>query len=224
MKQTLYKLLSVLTILAMMLAALPIQNAQAVSTIAQWNFESPNPADATGATYPNAIAPATGSGNAGGVHASASTAWSTPAGNGSTDSFSSNNWAVGDYYQFSTSTASFTGISVSWDQTRSSTGPSQFKLAYSTDGTTFTDFGSPYTISAITWSSSTSVGTSSFAFDLSAITDLNNKATVYFRLIDNIAPGGTTGQLHGERYRSTGGCISLCCQRCSGGWRIECGT
>ncbi len=100
------------------------------ATISMWTFEAPNtPANATAALYPDAIAPAIGTGNARGVHASSATAWSTPAGNGSTDSFSSNNWAVGDYYEFNTSTAGFVGVSVSWDQASSNTGPRDFKLA-----------------------------------------------------------------------------------------------
>jgi predicted extracellular nuclease len=194
MTKILYKAFSAVTILALMLMALPMQSALAATTIAQWTFESPNtPPDATAATYPNAIVPSVGTGNASGVHVSAATQWTTPAGNGSVDSLSSNNWAVNDYYQFAVSTSNFTAIQVSWDQTRSSTGPATFKLAYSTDGTSFTDFGSPYTISVVTWSSGAPVSTSSFAFDLSAITAIDNQSTVYFRLISTVAAGGTGG-------------------------------
>src|SRR6266498_3525941 len=206
MNKSLFKMFSIVTILALMLMTLPIQSAQAaVTVIAQWTFESPNtPADATAATYPNTIVPAVGTGNAGGVHANASTAWSTPVGNGSAESFSSNNWAVGDYYQFAVSTSNLTGIQASWDQTRSSTGPSTFKLAYSTDGTTFTDFGSPYVISVVTWSSTTPVTTSSFAFDLSTITAIDNQATVFFRLINTVVPGGSTGTNRVDNFKVSG--------------------
>jgi predicted extracellular nuclease len=191
---------SALAVLALLMTALPMQMAQAATTIiAQWTFESPNtPAGATAAVYPNAIAPAVGSGNAGGVHTSVSTAWSTPVGNGSAASFSSNNWAVGSYYQFNTSTAGFTGISVSWDQTGSSTGPRDFKLAYSTDGTTFTDFGSAYSLPspAVSWSGSSTSLATKFSQDLSSITVLDNQPNVYFRLIDTSTvsiSGGTVG-------------------------------
>jgi predicted extracellular nuclease len=185
MKKTLFKVFSTFAILTLMLGALPFQSAQAApTTIAQWTFESPNnPTGATAATYPNAIAPALGSGNAGGVHASASTAWSTPAGNGSTYSFSSNNWAIGDYYQFRVSTENNTDIQVSWDQTGSNTGPRDFKLAYSTDGTAFTDFGSSYSIANNAWSSGTPSLVSTISRDLSSITAINNQTNVYFRLI-----------------------------------------
>jgi VCBS repeat-containing protein len=200
MTKILYKAFSAITILALMLMALPIQSALAATTIAQWNFESPNPADATDqATYPNTIASATGTGNAGGVHASAATDWTTPVGNGSADSFSSNTWAVGDYYQFRVSTTGYTGIQVSWDQTSSGTGPRDFKLAYSTDGTNFTDFGSPYTVLANAspnpvWNATTSSALYTTTRDLSAVTAVDNQTDVYFRLIDTSttsASGGT---------------------------------
>jgi predicted extracellular nuclease len=199
MKQTLFKAFSACAILALIFAALPMQSVLAASTIiVQWTFESPNtPAAASAAVYPNAIAPAVGSGNAGGVHTSASTAWSTPVGNGSVASFSSNNWSVGNYYQFSTSTAGFTGISVSWDQTGSGTGSRDFKLAYSTDGVNFTDFYS-YSLPspAVTWSGNSTSLATKFSSDLSSITALDNQANIYFRLIDTSTVsivGGTVG-------------------------------
>lgn len=74
------------------------------------------------------------------VHASAAATYTAPAGNGSQFSFSSNNWAPGDFYEARFSTIGFTDISVSWDQARSSTGPAAFKLFVSVDGgTNFTD-------------------------------------------------------------------------------------
>jgi predicted extracellular nuclease len=216
MKQTLFKVFSAFVILALMLAALPMTSAQAAATIiAQWTFESPNtPVAATAAVYPNAIVPAIGSGNAGGVHTSASTAWSTPVGNGSAYSFSSNYWSVGNYYQFRTSTAGFTGISVSWDQTGSATGPRDFKLTYSTDGTNFTDFGSAYSLPspAVSWSSGSTSLATKFSSDLSSVTALDNQATVYFRIINTstvsinggtVATGGT-GRVDNFTVRGNG--------------------
>lgn len=202
MKKILSKSSSAITILALMLTAMPMQSAQAATIIAQWTFESPNtPADATNqATYPNAIAPAIGAGNAAGVHGSANTDWTTPSGNGSVDSFSSNEWAVGDYYQFTISTSGFTDIQLSWDQASSNTGPRDFKIAYSTNGVTFTDFDT-YTVLANaspnpTWNSSTYLSQYSISRDLSAITAINDQPNVYFRLINNSttsASGGTVG-------------------------------
>ena len=204
MNKSLSKMCSSITILALVLMALPMQSAKAATTLAQWTFESPNtPADATAATYPNLIAPALGSGNAGGAHASTSTAWSTPVGNGSAESFSTNNWAVGDYYQFSVSTSNYAAIQVSWDQTSSNTGPRDFKLAYSTNGTTFTDFGSPYIVLANgaapnpAWNGTTASSAYSFNRDLSAITAIDNQANVYFRLIDTSTTSASGGTVAG---------------------------
>lgn len=68
------------------------------------------------------------------VHALAAATYTSPAGNGSQYAFSSNNWSPGDYYEARFATTGFTGLSVSWDQARSSTGPAAFKLFVSVDG------------------------------------------------------------------------------------------
>ena len=49
------------------------------------------------------------------------------AGNGSTKSLSANNWSVGDYWQLQLSTVGFSGLSLSYDQTGSATGPQGFR-------------------------------------------------------------------------------------------------
>jgi hypothetical protein len=138
-----------------------------------------------------------------GLHSGAAT-YSTPAGNGSAKSLSATTWAVGDYWQFSTSTIGFTGIGVSYDQTGSNTGPGKYGLFYSTDGTTFTQFGgvgNDYTVINAAWSATGSPFTTThYTFDLSTITALDNASTVYFRVQDTsttsinggtVAAGGT---------------------------------
>ena len=181
-------------------AAVQCTNAQ---VIADWTFETSQPGVVTLPAAPGAgvaftsFSPEVGSGTASALHATAAT-YSSPAGNGSAHSFSANNWTVGDYFQFQVSTLGFTGISVSYDQISSGTGPAQFKLQYSTDGSTFSTFGSPYTVIANTspnnWSSGTPIFTSSYSFDLSSITAIDNAANVYFRLVNDgttSANGGT---------------------------------
>jgi len=69
-------------------------------------------------------------------HTLAAATYTSPAGNGSQYSFSSNNWSTGDYYQATVSTLGFSDIYLTWDQTRSATGPSSFELLMSTDGGT----------------------------------------------------------------------------------------
>jgi hypothetical protein len=172
--------------------------------IARWTFETSQPLANQGAgTWYTNIAPEIGSGSAAGFHAGPSI-YTTPAGNGSPHSFSSTNWAVGDFYQFATSTVGYANIMVTYDQVSSSTGPGKFDFAYSTDGNIFTTIASSYTVLANSspnaWSSGTAITTTSYTYDLSAITALNNASTVWFRIIDSsttsanggtIATGGT---------------------------------
>jgi hypothetical protein len=159
-----------------------LQTAEA-QTIAQWTFETSIPLTA------GPVAPETGSGSALGSHAGAAV-YSSPAGNGSAHSFSANVWAVGDYWQFQSSTIGFSGIKLTWDQTSSSTGPGRFDLQYSTDGSTFTTFASSLVIQSNaapnpTWNGTTSSSLYSYSSDLSSVTALNNAANVYFRLLDS---------------------------------------
>src|SRR5688572_9331083 len=165
------------------------------ATIASWGFESVTPADATNAAANGPHAPDTGVGSASGLHASAGTDWTTPSGNGSTNAYSSNEWAVGDYYQFQVSTVGLDDISIAWNQTRSSTGPATFDLRYSTDGTNFTTFLNDYTVALGSWNTTTPDATtaSTFFADLSAVTAIDNQATVTFRLVADAAPGASGG-------------------------------
>ncbi len=92
-----------------------------------------------------------------GTHSSALTAWSSPAGNGSTYALSSNAWNVGDYYQISLATTGYRAVSVAWDQTRSSTGPAGFEAVLSVDGgSTFSSLGL-YTVYQVSWSATVPV-------------------------------------------------------------------
>src|SRR5690242_12730327 len=97
------------------LAASVALSSNAQTTIAQWTFETSAPAG-TGTSINN-IEPEVGSGTTSSVHAASATAYSSPAGNGSAHSLSANNWATGDYIQFHASTAGFSSISISYDQT-----------------------------------------------------------------------------------------------------------
>jgi len=173
-------------------------NAHA-ATVALWTFESTAPLTA------GPFSPEVGAGQALGLHASGSAVYSSPVGNGSSKSFSSNNWSVGDYYQFKVSTLGLGGIKLDWHQTGSGTGPRDFVVRYSTDGTNFTTFGSQYAVQIngspnSPWSSVGSPNSVfSFSRDLSSITALNNQANVYLRLVMNSttatngSPVGTGG-------------------------------
>lgn len=115
-----------------------------------WTMATAVPAATTGVSY-NYGAADQGSGTAGSMlssaHLAAATAYSSPAGNGSTYSFSSNNWTIGDHYQVAFSTVGSAGLSISWDQTRSGTGPATFDALLSIDGgATWTNLLTGYSV------------------------------------------------------------------------------
>jgi hypothetical protein len=179
-------------------------------TLAQWTFETSPPADLANTATISGILADVGTGTASGVHANAATDWSTPVGNGSANSLSANEWAIGDYFQFSLSTLGYQGIVLGWAQTSSATGPGEFKLAYQVDGGGFTDFLN-YTVlpnSATapgvgSWGSVTENLGYNFSVDLSAVTALDNAAAVDFRLImtttADAAPPGTVATAGTDR-------------------------
>lgn len=187
--------------LAALLLVCAVATGASADIIANWTYEVNTPPDAIDSTAGPVTAADAGVNAAvsfsSGLHAGAATDWSTPAGNGSPNSYSSNTWAIGDYYQFSTSTLGYYSITFGWDQTRSGTGPTTFDLAWSTDGTNFTTLVDDYTVLANAdppgfWSSGTYHPEYTFA-PVAAPAAVENQATVYFRLINQVAPGGAGG-------------------------------
>jgi hypothetical protein len=188
-----------LRLAAVAAAAVWASSAQAV-VVVQWTFDGITaPAASTSWT---GIAPAVGTGSASGVHAASAT-WSTPAGNGTPNSASANNWAVGDYWQFSFSTVGYFDLTLSFDQTSSNTGPRDFTLAYSTNGTTFTTLPAYQVLpnASPAWSSATYSPNYTFNVDLSALSALDNQPNVFVRLVNSstvsanggvVATGGTS--------------------------------
>jgi hypothetical protein len=185
--------------LASLLAFLAALSAKA-DVIADWTFQSGLSTNniigaglTTSGTQSGVLADI-GTGTASASHATLTTAWSIPSGNGSSNAWSANNWTIGDYFQFSVSTLGFQSISLSYDQVGSSTGPKTFSLQYSTDGSVFTAFGGTYSVTnAPSWNPNTASGAAveSFAYDLSAITGLDNVSSVYFRIVDeSVTTGG----------------------------------
>lgn len=173
--------------------------------LAGWTFETSGPtlpltdsATSLNATAEDGFFAASSIAN--GVHTSALTDWSSPAGNGSVRSFSANEWQAGDYWQFTTSTVGFTNISIGWDQARSSTGPATFDLQFSVDGVNFFTLVDDYAvlISAApptgpgSWS--TTIHRPEFVFaPVAGPASLDDQQTVYFRLVAQVAGSGTAG-------------------------------
>jgi len=170
------------------------------AVVAAWTMPNAVPAGTTGSNYSYGAADvggATAGTSLTGFHALSATAWSSPAGNGSAYSLSSNNWSVGDYYQISLSTASYVNISLSWDQTRSSTGPSNFRVDMSTDGTTFSTILASYSViqagasGTSSWSSSGPVQ-SAFTTTIASVAGADGRSTLRFRFV-NLSTVGTGG-------------------------------
>jgi PEP-CTERM motif-containing protein len=119
----------------------------------------------------------------------------------SAHAFSANTWAVGDYWQFTTSTLGYTGVNVYWDQSGSATGPQFFSLEYSNSltGGAFVTLQGPMSVgtAATTWNSTTVGALSTNALGGGVF---DNSSTVIFRLVDTsttsinggtVASGGT---------------------------------
>ncbi|HVX85969.1 MAG TPA: hypothetical protein VH253_14395 [Phycisphaerae bacterium] len=172
----------------------------ASSQLADWTFETNPP------TTAGPYAADSGSGNASASHASSSTSYTNPQGNGSNESYSADHWVIGDYFQFQTSSLGYNNIDLSFDQLSSATGPLNFEVLYSTDNITYLATGDTYTVnnssvSADNWTS-TPKSVDHYDFDLTSISALNNAATIYFRLQDTSttsASGFTVGTAGTDR-------------------------
>jgi hypothetical protein len=128
------------------------------------------------------------------------TSYTAPAGNGSQYAFSSNVWKAGDFYQAKFDTTGYTGISFSFDMTRSSTGPATWIIEMSTNGgSSFSTLSASYApvvagatgSGTTTWNTTTnqSAFNSSYNLDSSA----NNAAEVIVRiraLVDSVNSTG----------------------------------
>ena len=179
--------------LAAAMIALAGQHATAQTAIAKWTFESipptfPTPTPGAGNPSANFLAELgtqAGVAAVSGKHIGAAT-YSSPSGNGSTKSLSANTWTnLNDYWQIVVNTTGFTNINLTFDAVGSSTGPKDFKVMYSTDGSTFTQFATYTVLSSPSWSSGTPQTGETYTFDLSSITTLANASTVYIRLVVN---------------------------------------
>jgi MYXO-CTERM domain-containing protein len=121
------------------------------------------------------------------------TSYTSPAGNGSPYSFSSNVWKAGDYYYATFSTTGYSDVSFSWDMTRSSTGPATWAIEMSVDSGSFTALNPSFALSStISFSASTYNPLATNTLNLGSAAD--NAATVTVRiraLVDPVNSSGT---------------------------------
>jgi len=184
-------------------AVIATTSAASADVITGWSMSTAVAAATTGTNYTYGAADLgalTSGTSLSGFHTASATTWSSPAGNGSTYSLSSNNWTTGDYYQVSMATTGYSDISVSWDQTRSSTGPAAFSLTMSTDGgANFTTLVASYNVvqaglagsGTTTWNSTTN----QTGFTTTTVVGISaaNKGNVLFRFssLSTTAAAGT---------------------------------
>lgn len=185
---------------ATLLAVIPLP-ATAATVLSSWTFETNVPSALNNsASSPLLIADAgvfSASSTLQGIHASSNTDWSSPLGNGSPHAYSSNNWGAGDSYQFITRTTGYSSITIAFEQIASDTGPKNFKLLYSLDGSQFFDVsGGNYSVANQSWNSTSKNSNSAFSFNLGGISSLNNQSAVWLRLAqvgtDAVAGGSVT--------------------------------
>ncbi len=168
------------------LSATFFSSAAKAAVIANWTFETSIPTTSGPHVAEAGVfaGTSTASSNSGGT-------FSNPVGNGSVESFSSNGWNDGEYYQFSTSSLGYENITVSYAQAASGTGPGNFLFQYSTDGINFTNFGTTYVGPTTDFINSTTFSAANvLSYDLTALTALNNQSVLAFR----IAVSGSTAE------------------------------
>ncbi|NLX22401.1 MAG: hypothetical protein GXY55_12155 [Phycisphaerae bacterium] len=178
--------LAVAAVAAMLLTA---SVAQGTIILAKWTFETSKPTTAG----PHAAEEGIFGGDATGYHTLSGAAYSNPAGNGSAESFSSNYWSTGDYYQFETSTLGYTDVQFTFDQTRSSTGPATFDLLVSTDGTNWTTLATDYAVGTASWSSNPAYYKPESVLGPFADASLDNQTKIYIRMVSKVTPTNTGG-------------------------------
>jgi hypothetical protein len=177
--------------------------SRATITIADWTFETSKP-NGYGTTIGGINAEEgvnMSTSVASGYHASSKANWNTSTGDGSATAFSSDHWSNGDYYQFKSSTLGYNNIIVTFEARGSDSGPKNFKLAYSTDGSSFTDVGT-YSLINDSWSSTVFHSASAYTFNLVTTVGVDDDATIYFRLIDTSATAD--GSINGGYVGTSG--------------------
>lgn len=190
---------------ASLITAGMVSMSASAALVAGWSMPTAVAAATTGSNYTYGAADlgeATAGTSLSGFHTASATTWSSPAGNGSTYSLSSNNWTAGDYYQVSLSTTSYAdAITLSFDQTRSSTGPATFAVLMSIDGgSSFTTVLASYSVvqaglagtGTTSWNVTTNQPTA-FTTTVSGLSAAAGQASLIFRIQSTVttASGGT---------------------------------
>lgn len=166
-------------------AALAIAGSAQAATIAQWTFDSTDFGTlvngTTGVTTNpslNGVAPEVSNDSTitptlSDVH-TANTKFYQGNGNGSAHGLFNDHWSQGNYYEVDANLSNYTAVSFSIDAAGSATGPRDFQIGVSTDGTTFTDVpGATYSVADSTnFATATANPAFTHSFDLSAYSNI----------------------------------------------------
>jgi hypothetical protein len=170
------------------------------TVLSSWTFETNTPADLSNSAVGPPVLNEGGifAGTLLGSHASAGSDWSTPAGNGSANSYSANEWAVGGFTQITSGSLGYNTLKITFDATSSNTGPRDWKLQTSPDGVLWTDSGFTYSVLANAapnplWNSTTSSPLYTITTSLPAT--LDNQAAFGVRLVVNSTVSANGGSL-----------------------------
>ena len=161
-------------------------------TLANWNFEAENLVPSTDITSSAVL-------NVSNADGTQNFTTGNPS---SGKALHYDNWDAGDYFELTLNNLGYKDVVLKFDEQKSaSTGPTEFKIQYSTDGANFTDLASSTTNTSSSFSTNPM---HTFAF--SSITALNNISSAKFRIfvtqnasstvgtwrIDNLAVEGTS--------------------------------
>ncbi len=197
-------------VLASLLACVAIlaHSTAFAGIITQWNFNSVPPDASTGT---GTIIPSIGAGTASLIGGTTSTFASGTSNGGSSDLAGDNSgWNTTTYpattsgnktagTQYLTSTAGFTGITVSYDLRHSNTSSRFETLQYTIDGTNYIDAATFTGAAGDTWFNGRSV-------DLSTIPGVNNNPLFGIRVVSSFDPAGSSyvASNSGSNYATTG--------------------
>jgi hypothetical protein len=208
------------SLLSSLFLSLFVAQIASADTIALWTFETPAStnniigAGFTVGSTQSGVSADVGSGVANAFHANAATVWSIPAGNGSAHSWSATAWSQNDYFQFNTSTLGYSAVTVSFDMTRSGTGPGGNPAA-NPNFELFADVGAGFvavgSFNVLTnggasglpaWNSATGNAGYSFSFNPGGLWD--NSTTANFEIQDLAATGSTAGTARIDNFLVAG--------------------
>lgn len=172
-------------------SCLPLSANSAVIVYYAWNSDP-----STSADIGSSISSFTNSSASGSLSFPAGTSVNLQGGYSAGTAISQDGWGTNDtsYFQITLNAAGQTNMTVSFAAQRSSTGPTQLKLQYSSDGgANFTD---STTFNVDTTFSSTGV----LSADFSGVTALNNTTNVVFRLVGLNVSNGSAGSLRVDNF------------------------